>query len=87
MNTDKQQQTCYVYANMNDWDKRFSVIGNEIMGCEHVEKFDSVYIHTPEELAKAFREVAGKAWDAGHNSFNNIPKKTYLNQHYPLPNQ
>lgn len=65
---DKQPQTCYVYANMNDWDKRFSVIGNEIMGCEHVKKLNSVYIHTPEELealkAEWQREAAEKAWDA-----------------------
>lgn len=67
----------------------------------HWLKERSVYIHTPEELAVAFREKAEKVWDAAILSSlpigepldtdeaykNYVRKQQYLDQHYPLLNQ
>lgn len=62
-----------------------------------LEKKESVYLHTPEELALAFREKAEKVWDAAILSSlpigepldtdeaykNYVRKQQYLDQHYP----
>ena len=62
-------------------------------------EIQNIYIHTPEELALAFRERAEKVWDAAILSSlpigepldtdeayrNYVRKQQYLDQHYPLP--
>lgn len=85
----KQPQTCYVPTLTSERDNKLYVGGYEIFPqLIDVQKLDSVYIHTPEELealkAKWMREAAEKAWVEA-KSLSNLYLYEYLDQHYPLP--